>query len=133
MKFAVKVHNEFLSRAIQELAFSNGYEWADNDITYNNVTTEYPKGDCVLFFENGSRIAFDNIEYAQSTSDYTLFDAKTDWDKIEQAMKPKEPRVIWVNEFKGGYGNVFTDEGTAREFTDSPTYIRTIKFQEVIE
>lgn len=95
MKFAVKVHNEFLSRAIQELAFKNGCRWCDGAVCMD-IVSQYPDGDGVLFLED-KEITHCNVFYVESRKTNTpLFDAKTDWDKIEQAMKPKEPRVIWV-------------------------------------
>lgn len=129
MKFAVKVHNEFLSRAIQELAFKNGCGWCDGAVYTDIVNKFYANGNGVLFFEDRF-ITHCSVSYAESHySDYPLFDAKTDWGKIEQAMKPK---VIWVSEFKNGLGAIHESEGLAKHFTSNPDYIRTIKFQEVI-
>lgn len=93
-KFAVKVHNEFLSKAIQELAFKNGYEFDSSDCIKTSLEYLYL---CFGIFKERGLGYTNNTEWLYNTFDL-VFDAKTDWDKIEQAMKPKEPRVIWVRD-----------------------------------
>ena len=130
-KFAVKVHNEYLSEAVQKLALANKYVWFGHGArTISDPTDNY--GDkAVLFFENKD-ITYEDISYCRN-EDFTLFSAKTDWDKIEQAMKPVEPREIWVNEYKDiGLGARYDTEAQAMASRfNLDGYIRTIKFREV--
>ena len=91
-KFAVKVHNEYLSEAVQKLAFKYGYKCntkgeyikplsdMSGDMTF--LVFNYYNNDNCLFW---SRFGDDCGE---------IYSAKTDWDKIEKAMKPVEPPEI---------------------------------------
>ena len=130
-KFAVKVHNKYLSEAVQKLAFDNGYKWYSTGYNTDNLFLNYK--DPVIIFE--LKIG----KVMTSTNDrqfnYPLYSALTDWNKIEQAMKPKEPRVIWINEYSDiGLGARYdTKEQCLNSTFNQTNYIRTIKFKEVIE
>lgn len=134
MKFAVRVHNQHLSKAVQELAFENGYKWQGehNQNIFERVISKNSPNESLICFESGV-LTYTITEWYKGNP---IFDAKTDWDKIEQAMKPREPRVIWVNEYKGvelWRSEVHTTLNEALGYKTCPEYARTIKFQEVIE
>lgn len=128
MKFAVKVHNKYLSEAVQKLAFDNGYSWASGVDVSKDLDMPI-----IEFNYYGNK----TITGAFLTSMDLTLDALTDWQKIEEAMKPKVPRVIWVNEKDGLClsEKCYTDEQQAKRHKDvfDYAYIRTVKFQEVIE
>lgn len=120
-KFCVKVHNKYLSEAVQKLAFDNGYKWVYGKPEISQTDKPY-----LFFYLNEKDITWDN-----SDNHSTTYDALTDWRKIEQAMKPREPRTIWINEYNGYLANgVYASEEIARNMDNTAKHI---KFQEVIE
>ena len=128
MKFAVKVHNEYLSEAVQKLAFDNGYRWYHDDrAVVSTAPINNYRESAVLLFGESKLINYywdNNLE---------ALDALTDWQKIEEAMKPKVPRVIWVRECKHPVpedGKVFDFKPDTSKYGSCCSFT---KFQEVIE
>ncbi len=132
MKFAVKVHNKYLSEAVQKLAFDNGYKWQGYERGY-------------LMKNSGKEIGFNLDNDGDMTSgnsesyDPVYFDALTDWQKIEEAMKPKEPLIVYAHccdnhtQIKGRfYIGIHGDKESADGHHRCPD-CKTIRFQEVIE
>jgi len=130
MKFAVKVHNEYLSEAVQKLAFDNGYRWYHDDrAVVSTAPINNYRESAVLLFGESKLINYywdNNLE---------ALDALTDWQKIEEAMKPKVPRVIWVYECEKYDPNpvILSEEVAKSKVEKGCITCKATKFQEVIE
>lgn len=74
------------------------------------------------------------IEYANSgKSDWEeIIHPAWDWASFDYRIKPREPRVIWVNEYEGGGYLVFESESSATGHARSAVR-KAVKYVEVIE
>lgn len=56
-----------------------------------------------------------------------------DWGVCDYRVKPREPKVIYVNEYPDGSRGAFTYKSTALRVASSASVRKAVKYREVIE
>jgi hypothetical protein len=79
----IQVHNQYLSKAVQELAFSKGYSDYLNNEFRKAIVDEHGDSACLVFHTN-KIFGYGSKQYINKKyPDTLILSAKTDWDKIE--------------------------------------------------
>lgn len=96
----INPNNEFLSEAVQKLAFKNGYEWFVSGKEVKEIPENEP---LICVYKSEKALTTLNLAYAKHNHpDTPILNANTDWQKIEDFFTPKEPMRIWVNVYESG-------------------------------
>ncbi len=89
-KLKVRVHNEFLSKAVQALFFAKGISWSGEDWGVSSEPTDCNGASACLYVDN-----FSKLYHGKGTGKAEfVFDAKTDWDEIEEFLN--KPKLIQI-------------------------------------
>ncbi len=94
----IQVFNKYLSEAVQQLAFDNGYGWGGHDKTIKNYHDEHGNETVYFIKPRGQCITYEHVRHANNTYPTTpILSAKTEWDKIEEFLNKPKPITVKLN------------------------------------